>query len=52
MNENIPKCILNFIKEMTNNKTKAVVNATKISSIPEHLIINVYCAKNMNDREL
>ena len=35
-----------FIKEKTNNKTKAVINATKRSSIAEHLINNVNCAKN------
>ena len=46
VNEHIPKCVLNFIKEKTNNKTKAVLNATKRSSIAEHLINNVNCAKN------
>ena len=35
-----------FIKEKTINNTKAVVNATKISSIAEHLINNVDCASN------
>ena len=33
LNEHIPKCILKFIKEKTNNKTKAVVNDTKRSLI-------------------
>ena len=46
VNEHIPKCVLNFIKKKTNNKTKAVINVTKRSSIAEHLINNVNCAKN------
>ena len=44
MNEHIPKCVLNFIREKTNTKTKAVINATKRSLIAEHLINNVDCA--------
>ena len=46
MNEVIPKCILKYLKEKTNNKTKAVVNATKRSSISEHLINNTDCVNN------
>ena len=46
VNEHITKCELNFIKYKTNNKTKAVINATQRSSIAEHLINNVDCAKN------
>ena len=46
MNEVIPKCILKYLKEKTNNKTKAVVNATKRSSIAEHLINNTDCVNN------
>ena len=38
-----------FIKEKTKNKTKALVNATKRSSIAEHLINNADCA---NDYDL
>ena len=34
------------MKEKTNNKTKAVINATKISSIAKNLINNVNCANN------
>ena len=46
VNEHIPKCVLNFIKEKTNNKTKTVINATNRSSIAEHLINNFDCANN------
>ena len=38
--------MLKFIDEKTKIKTKAVVNATKKSSIAEHLINNTNCAKN------
>ena len=38
MNDHIPKFILKFIKGTTNNKKKAVTNATKRSSIAEHRI--------------
>ena len=46
LNEHIPKCILRFIDEKTKIKTKAVVNATKRSSIAEHLVNSTNCAKN------
>ena len=46
LNEHIPKCILKFIDEKTKIKTKAVVNATKRSSIAEHLVNNTNCANN------
>ena len=46
VNEHIPKCILKFIDEKTKNKTKTVVNASKRSSIAEHLINNTNCANN------
>ena len=36
------------IKKKTNNKTEAVVNATKRSSIAEHLINNTNCANNFD----
>ena len=39
----IRECILKFIKEETNNKTKGVINVTKRSSIAEHLIYNIDC---------
>ena len=45
MNENIPKCILNFTKKR-HNKTEAVINATKSFSIAEHLINNFDWANN------
>ena len=44
--EHLPKCVTNFMKEKTNNKTKAVINAAKRSSIAEHLINNTDCANN------
>ena len=46
LNEHIPKCILRFIDEKTKIKTKAVVNATKRSSIAEHLVNSTNCANN------
>ena len=46
VNENIHKCVINFIKEKTNSKTKAAINATKRFTIAEHLINNIYCANN------
>ena len=46
LNEHIPKCILRFIDDKTKIKTKAVVNATKRSSIAEHLVNNTNCANN------
>ena len=46
LNEHVPKCILKFIDKKTKIKTKAVVNATKKSSIAEHLINNTNCTNN------
>ena len=46
VNEHIPKCVLKFLKEKTNKKTKAVINATQRFSIAKHLINNVDCANN------
>ena len=46
LNEHIPKCKIKFIIENTNNKINAVVNATKRSSIEEHLINNTDCVNN------
>ena len=45
-NKHITKCVLKFKKETTTNKTKYVINATKSSSIVEHLINNLDCANN------
>ena len=45
-NKHITKCVLKFKKETTTNKTKYVINATKSSSIAEHLINNLECANN------
>ena len=38
--------ILKFIDEKTKIKTKTVINATKRSSIAEHLVNNTNCASN------
>ena len=46
------KCILKFIEEKTKIKTKAVVNATKKSSIAEHIINNTKCANNYDSSRL
>ena len=46
VNEDIPKCVLNFIKQKNSHKTKVFINATKRSSIAEHLINNIDCANN------
>ena len=46
LNEHIPKCILRFIDDKTKIKTKAVVNATKRSSIAEHIVNNINYANN------
>ena len=48
ISEHIPKCILRFIDEKAKNKTNAVLNATKRSSIAEHLINNTSCANSYN----
>ena len=52
MNEHIPEYILSFIKEKMNNKTKAVINATKRFSIAEHPIITSIVQTTMIYRDL
>ena len=36
--EHVPKCVKDFIEGKNNNKTKALINATRKSAIADHLV--------------
>ena len=49
MKEHIPKCVREFIEGKTNIKSVALMNATRKSSIAEHLVKYPNCGKIYDD---
>ena len=49
MKEHVPKCVKEFIEGKTNIKSAALMNATRKSSIAEHLVKYPNCGKNYED---
>ena len=49
LKEHVPKCVEIFIEGKVNIKSLALINATKRSSIAEHLVNNLDCGKNNKD---
>ena len=49
MKEHVPKCVKKFIEGKTNIKSVAFMNATRKSSITEHIVNYPNCGKNCED---
>ena len=47
--EHVAKCVKNIFEGKTNIKYAALINATKRSSISEHLVNNSECGNNYED---